>query len=181
MLIIEGGPGTGKTVVAVNLLVALTGKGLVGKYVSKNAALRKVYAAKLSGAMTMNRYSNLFVGSGGFMDTPTATFDFLVVDEAHRLNEKSGLYGNLGENQIKEIMGAAKCTVFFLDEDQRVTLKDIGSKEQIRKFAKEQGAAVEEYELASQFRCSGSNGYLAWLDNVLDIRATANDTLRRTR
>ena len=177
VLIIEGGPGTGKTVVAVNLIVALTGKGLVGKYVSKNAAPRKVYAAKLSGAMTLTRYSNLFVGSGGFIETPNATFDFLVVDEAHRLNEKSGLYGNLGENQIQEIIGAAKCTVFFLDEDQRVTLKDIGSKEQIRKFAKEQGAAVEEYELASQFRCSGSNGYLAWLDNVLDIRITANDTL----
>ncbi len=177
VLVIEGGPGTGKTVVAVNLLVALTGKGLVGKYVSKNAAPRKVYEAKLAGAMTRTRYSSLFVGSGGFLETPAGTFDFLIVDEAHRLNEKSGLYGNLGENQIKEIMGAAKCTVFFIDEDQRVTLKDIGSKEQIRKFAKAQAAVIEEYELASQFRCNGSNGYLAWLDNILDIRTTANKTL----
>ncbi|CAD5366927.1 ATP-binding protein [Rubrivivax sp. A210] len=177
VVIIEGGPGTGKTVVAVNLLVALTAKGLVCKYVSKNAAPRRVYEAKLAGAMTRTRYSNLFVGSGGFLETPPNTFDVLIVDEAHRLNEKSGLYGNLGENQIKEVMGAAKCTIFFIDEDQRVTLKDIGSKEQIRQFAKAKGAAVEQYKLASQFRCSGSDGYPAWLDNTLDIRATANTTL----
>jgi DUF2075 family protein len=29
-------------------------------------------------------------------------------------------------------------------------------------------------ELKSQFRCDGSDGYLAWLDNVLEIRETAN-------
>jgi DUF2075 family protein len=177
VIIVEGGPGTGKTVVAVNLIVALTGKGLVGKYVSKNAAPRRVYEAKLAGVMTRTRYSNMFVGSGGFLETPANTFDFLIVDEAHRLNEKSGLYGNLGENQIKEIMAAAKCAVFFIDEDQRVTLQDIGSKEQIRKFAVAKGAVVEEYELASQFRCSGSDGYLAWLDHTLDIRETANPLL----
>jgi DUF2075 family protein len=177
VLIINGGPGTGKTVVAVNLLVALTGKGLFGKYVSKNAAPRKVYETKLSGSMTKSRFGMLFVGSGSFIDVDDDTFGFLVVDEAHRLNEKSGMYGVNGENQIKEIINSTKCSVFFLDEDQRVTLKDIGSKEQIVKFATAKGAVVEEYTLASQFRCSGSDGYLAWLDNTLDIRSTANDRL----
>ena len=98
VVIIEGGPGTGKTVLAVNLLVALTGVGLVGKYVSKNAAPRRVYEAKLVGTINRNTFSNLFTGSGGFIDTKLNSFDFLIVDEAHRLNEKSGLYGNLGEN-----------------------------------------------------------------------------------
>lgn len=177
VLIINGGPGTGKTVVAVNLLVALTGKGLFGKYVSKNAAPRKVYETKLSGSMTKSRFGMLFVGSGSFIDVDDDTFGFLVVDEAHRLNEKSGMYGVDGENQIKEIINSAKCSIFFLDEDQRVTLKDIGSKEQIVKFATAKGAVVEEHTLASQFRCSGSDGYLAWLDNTLDIRSTANDRL----
>ena len=177
VVIIQGGPGTGKTVVAINLLVTLTADKLVGKYVSKNAAPRKVYEAKVTGSFNRSRFGSMFVGSGGFVETEADTFDFLVVDEAHRLNEKSGLYGNLGENQIKEIIGAAKCAVFFIDEDQRVTLKDIGSKQQIRKFAKARGAVVEEYELASQFRCSGSDGYLAWLDNTLDIRSTANERL----
>jgi DUF2075 family protein len=177
VVIIEGGPGTGKTVLAINLLVKLTAMGLIGKYVSKNAAPRRVYETKLVGSMTRTRYANLFAGSGGFIETDQDSFDFLVVDEAHRLNEKSGLYGNLGENQIKELVSAAKCTIFFIDEDQRVTLADIGTKKAIRDFAEAKGAVVEEYALASQFRCSGSDGYLAWLDDVLDIRGTANTTL----
>lgn len=181
VLIIEGGPGTGKTVVAINLLVHLTGLGLVGKYVSKNAAPRKVYESRLVGSITRSRFSHMFTGSGGFIETGPNTFDMLIVDEAHRLNEKSGLYGNLGENQIKELIEASKCAIFFIDEDQRVTLSDIGSKQAIREFAKAKGATVEEYSLASQFRCNGSDGYLAWLDHVLDIRPTANQQLDTTR
>jgi DUF2075 family protein len=175
VLIIEGGPGTGKTVLALNLLVKLTTLGLVGKYVSKNAAPRRVYETKLVGTMTRTKFSHMFTGSGSFIDAEPDVFDVLVVDEAHRLNEKSGLYGNLGENQIKELIGASKCTVFFIDEAQRVTLSDIGSKQTIRSYAEAKGALVEEYSLASQFRCSGSDGYLAWLDNVLEIRPTANE------
>ncbi len=95
-------------------------------------------------------------------------------DEAHRLNEKSGMFHNLGENQIKEIIHASGCSVFFIDESQRVTLDDIGSIEDIKKWAKIEGSEVTEMELVSQFRCNGSNGYLAWLDNILEIRETAN-------
>jgi len=180
VLIIEGGPGTGKTVLALNLLVKLTALGLLGKYVSKNAAPRRVYETKLVGTITRSKFSHMFTGSGSFIETEKNLFDILIVDEAHRLNEKSGLYGNLGENQIKELVDASKCTVFFIDEDQRVTLSDIGSKQAIREFAEAKGAVVEEYNLASQFRCSGSDGYLAWLDNVLGIRPTANALLDRS-
>ncbi|MEE4751141.1 DUF2075 domain-containing protein [Pseudomonas viridiflava] len=177
VLIIEGGPGTGKTVLAINLLVRLTELRLLSKYVSKNAAPRKVYESKLVGTIKRSHFSNFFSGSGTFIDTEPNTFDALIVDEAHRLNEKSGLYGNLGENQIKELIESAKCSIFFIDEDQRVTLSDIGSKQAIRAFAKAKGAVVEEYVLSSQFRCSGSDGYMAWLDDVLGIRSTANPTL----
>lgn len=177
VLIIEGGPGTGKTVLAINLLVRLTELRLLSKYVSKNAAPRKVYESKLVGTIKRSHFSNFFSGSGAFIDTEPNTFDALIVDEAHRLNEKSGLYGNLGENQIKELIESAKCSIFFIDEDQRVTLSDIGSKQAIRSFAKAKGAVVEEYVLSSQFRCSGSDGYMAWLDDVLGIRSTANPTL----
>ena len=177
VVIIEGGPGTGKTVLAINLMVSLTSIGLTGKYVSKNAAPRKVYETKLAGTMTKTKFSNMFSGSGSFVDSKQNTFDFLIVDEAHRLNEKGGLYGNIGENQVKELINASKCTVFFVDEDQRVTLKDIGSLEVIEGFAKDRGADIQCYTLASQFRCSGSDGYLAWLDQTLGIRETANTQL----
>ncbi|WP_158172684.1 DNA/RNA helicase domain-containing protein, partial [Escherichia coli] len=107
----------------------------------------------------------------------TDAFDVLVVDEAHRLTEKSGFYGNLGTHQVKELINSAKCSIFFIDEDQRVTLKDVGSKAVIREFAAARGAEVEEYSLTSQFRCAGSDGYLAWVDDVLQIRPTANNSL----
>lgn len=173
VVIVEGGPGTGKSVVAINLLVALTGEGLVGKYVSKNSAPREVYRQRLQGGFRQVYIKALFAGSGGFVDTPSNAFDVLIVDEAHRLNEKSGLYGNLGENQIKEVINAAKCTVLFVDDDQTVTLSDIGHIAALQDWATRMGADVTRMKLASQFRCNGSDGYLTWLDDVLGLKETA--------
>lgn len=179
VVIVKGGPGTGKSVVAINLMVNLTKHGLVSKYVSKNAAPRAVYEQKLKGHQRKAEISAMFGGSGAFIDSEKDIFDALIVDEAHRLNEKSGLYGNLGENQIKELIAAAKCTTFFVDDDQIVTLSDIGHSQEIEKWAVQAGADISRLELASQFRCAGSDGYLAWLDNVLGIRPTANEDFDR--
>jgi len=173
VLLVHGGPGTGKTLVAINLLVALIEGRETAAYVTKNAAPRAVFEAQLTGTMTKSRYSNLFMGSGAFVTAEPRQFHTLIVDEAHRLNEKSGLYQNLGENQVEELIRASGVTVFFLDEDQRVTLKDIGSRGEIMRAAKELGATVEEITLESQFRCNGSDGYLTWLDHILQIRPTA--------
>lgn len=174
VVIIKGGPGTGKSVVAINLLVALTKLGLVTKYVSKNSAPRDVYKQRLNGSLRQVEISNLFSGSGAFTETEPNVFDALVVDEAHRLNRFSGLYGNLGENQVKEVIASAKCTILFVDDDQMVTLSDIGHSSELEHWAGELGAQVTLLELSSQFRCNGSDGYLAWLDNLLGIRETAN-------
>lgn len=176
--IVRGGPGTGKSVVAVNLLAELTRLGLLAKYVSKNAAPRKVYEARLAGdSFRKVQITNLFSGSGSFVDTASNTFDVLLVDEAHRLNRFSGLYGNLGENQVKEVIDSAKCTILFVDDDQMVTLADIGHSAELEHWANHLGAQVTTLELASQFRCNGSDGYLAWLDRTLGIRDTANTDL----
>jgi DUF2075 family protein len=169
VLIVEGGPGSGKSLVAINLMVALTQQQKVVRYVTKNAAPRDVFAFKLSGKMKKGRIANMFTGSGSFYNTEATVFDALVVDESHRLNEKSGLYSNYGVNQVKELIEAAKVTVFFLDEKQRVTLKDIGSKAEILKWAAAAGAEVQELRLTSQFRCNGSESYLNWLDETLSI------------
>jgi len=178
--IIEGGPGTGKSVVAINLLVDTIKAGLNSRYVSKNAAPRNVYEAKLTGHFRKSEISNLFTGSGAFLNTEKNFFDALIVDEAHRLNEKSGLFKNLGTNQIKELISSSKCTIFFIDEDQKVTLDDIGDKEEIIKWAKREGVIIHQGKLESQFRCNGSEGYLAWLDNILQIKPTANTSLKET-
>lgn len=177
VLIVEGGPGTGKSVVAINLLVELTRQERLVQYVTKNAAPRQVYAAKLQGTYKKSHIDNLFKGAGNYYSSEPNSLDVLVVDEAHRLNAKSGMFQNLGENQIKEIINASKHSVFFIDEDQRVTWKDIGEKQEIKEWAKQAHAEVHEMKLASQFRCNGSNGYLAWIDDVLGIKKTANETL----
>lgn len=177
VLIVEGGPGTGKSVVAVNLLVALTNDQLLAQYVTKNAAPRAVYTSLLTGSFRKSHIENLFKGAGVYTDTDANMFDALIVDEAHRLNEKSGMFQNLGENQIKEIINATKFSVFFIDEDQKVTFKDIGESGAIKEWANRLGASVHQLELQSQFRCNGSDGYLAWIDNTLEVRETANKTL----
>lgn len=178
VLIVEGGPGTGKSVVAINLLVNLINQNQLCKYVTRNSAPRHVYETKLTGSMKKTHISNLFSGSGSFYNVDANLFDALIVDEAHRLNEKSGMFKNNGENQIMEIIQSAKLSIFFIDENQKVTLHDIGEKETIREYAKKLNANVTEMSLTSQFRCNGSDGYLAWIDNALQIRDTANESLR---
>lgn len=173
-IIVEGGPGTGKTVVAINLLAELTKRNQFVQYVSKNAAPRTVYGYKLKGTMKKSSVDNLFKGSGCYTEAPMNSVGTILADEAHRLNEKSGMFQNMGENQIKEIIHASRCNVFFIDESQRVTTSDIGSIAEIEKWAERENSEVIKMELVSQFRCNGSDGYLAWIDDVLQIRDTAN-------
>lgn len=174
VLIVEGGPGTGKSVLAINLLVKLTSEDMVCQYVTKNSAPREVYSQKLQDNYKKSYIDNLFKGSGVYYESDKNEFDVLIVDEAHRLGEKSGLFKNKGENQTKEIINASKFSIFFIDEYQRISISDCGSKEDIIKFARLNKAQVVEMKLESQFRCNGSDGYLSWLDDVLEIGNTAN-------
>lgn len=177
-IIVKGGPGTGKSVIAVKLLANIIGKGYSAMYTSKNSAPRDVYSKELIANKFKSGYvKNLFSGSGKFVNSKLNELDVIIADEAHRLNDKSGLYKNLGENQIKEIIHASKISVFFIDEKQRVTSSDIGTIDEIKKRASIECSQIhegEELTLSSQFRCNGSDGYLAFLENLLGIRETAN-------
>lgn len=174
--IIHGGPGTGKTVLAINMLVAILNLDQNVMYVTKNSAPREVYRKKLTQGKYRKAYiDNLFKGSGSFTASENNDFDCLIVDEAHRLNEKSGMFQNLGENQIKEIINASKTSIFFVDDYQMVTTKDIGSSQEIKKWCHFYDVDIYEDTLISQFRCNGSDSYLSWLDNVLEINTEATD------
>ncbi|MCR5457617.1 MAG: DUF2075 domain-containing protein [Clostridiales bacterium] len=177
-VIVKGGPGTGKSVIAINLLTKILNNGYSCCYVTKNSAPRAAFSQTLiKGNYSLSYLKGLFKGSGSFTDTPNNAFDCIITDEAHRLNEKSGLFANKGENQIKEIIKSSKISVFFVDEDQIVTTKDIGRVDEIKAWARLLGSKVhqnESLELKSQFRCNGSDGYIAFLDDVLEIRETAN-------
>lgn len=173
--IIHGGPGTGKTVLAINMLVAILNLSKNVMYVTKNSAPRQVYRKKLADGKYRKVYiDNLFKGSGSFVESEKDELDCLIVDEAHRLNEKTGMFQK-GENQIKEIINAAKVSIFFVDDYQMVTTKDIGSTDEIKKWCHVYEADIYEDTLLSQFRCNGSDSYLSWLDNVLEINCEATD------
>lgn len=167
VLIIKGDPGSGKSILAINALGELLSKGLIGTYVSKNMAPRKVYKNKLINGENEVSINELFKSSGGFFRDYPNKYDFLLVDEAHRLSEKSGMRNNVGENQIKEIINASKLSVFFIDEKQIITLKDIGTILNIKHCAKYFNAEVMNLELTSQFRCNGSDSYLDFVDKIL--------------
>lgn len=179
VIIVDGGPGTGKSVISINALASLTKERMNTRYVTANGAPRDVFKAKLSNELTSDAFKQLFSGSGSFHSMEKDSYDVLIADEAHRLTAKSGFYKNEGENQIKEIIGSAKTSVFFIDEAQKVTWADIGEKESIRNFAKEAGAELQEYQLTSQFRCNGSDDYLAWLEQFLGVKPSDGQVFSR--
>lgn len=176
VLIVEGGPGTGKSVVAINLLVELNRRGKMSQYVTKTSAPRDVFFEKLRGTKRMIELKNLFLGSGSFTRVPENSINTLIVDEAHRLMQKNR-YDAQSYDQVQELLKASLSSVFFIDENQKVSTADYGEIHLIEKFATKLGIKIHRLQLESQFRCNGSDGYLAWLDNVLRIRNTANYNL----
>lgn len=169
ILIVKGGPGTGKSVIAINALAKLTGDRLNARYVTANAAPRDVFEAKLKKLIKGDLVKHLFGGSGSFTESDQNEFDVLIVDEAHRLRMKSGMFKNLGNDQTEEIIKAAKLSVFFIDEAQKISWSDVGEISKIEEIAARHEIETEICELKSQFRCSGSDDYLVWLDNLLGI------------
>ncbi len=173
IIIIQGGPGTGKSVLAINLLREFTSKSLNASYCTKNSAPREAYQKLLakSDLKAQVNIKQLFRSPFGLCNTTPNFYDCLIVDETHRLVAK--MYGDWnGENQVKECINSSLYTVFLIDEDQQITTKDIGSVEEIRKWASVLGSRItmnEETVLRSQFRCNGSDQYIQLINNILQI------------
>lgn len=170
-ILIQGGPGTGKSVLAVNLLMHYILCNCNAAYVTKNSAPRQAFLSILSGnkAENMANIGQLFRSPFGLSKVPVNAYDCLIVDESHRLVKK--MYGDWGgENQVKECINASLLTIFMLDEDQAVTTKDIGSIQEISNWCEKLGSKLvmrEETKLVSQFRCNGSDAYIQFVDNLL--------------
>ncbi len=173
-IIVKGGPGTGKSVISMNALGGLLDRDKNVIFVAPNAAFRDVMVATLAGpGRSKNRLRSVFHSSASLHDARRDRFDVVIVDEAHRLKDK-GAFMYRGDNQIEDVIRASFVNVFFIDDSQRVRPEDIGSVDEVRRIAEENGAEVVELDLVTQFRCSGAEGYLNWLDDVLQVRETAN-------
>ena len=176
--IVRGGPGTGKSVLALKLLSELVGgyeqKGshtfTPAFYVTKTSAPRATYKKELTKlAKDVGALDPLFKGASSFAESEANEYPVLIVDEAHRLTTRSSQYVK-GENQVKEIINASLVSIFLIDEHQNVSMADIGTIDEIKKWATVFGSKIEGVlDLKTQFRCSGSDSYLKWLDHVLMI------------
>lgn len=174
ILIVRGGPGTGKSVIAINLMSRLLRDARSVQYATGSKAftetLRKEIGRRGSGQF---RYFN------SYADAPPDGLDVLICDEAHRIRKNSSnMYTPKakrdGRPQIDELQSAARVGVYFIDDDQVVRPDEIGSSDLLRESARRNGAVVHEYELEAQFRCSGSDAFVNWINNTLDVRPTAN-------
>ena len=171
VFIVRGGAGTGKSVIAIKLLNEFIQQKKLAFYVTKNSAVRNVYSKKLSGKENAH-LKTLFLSTIKISrDRPKNQYECLVIDEAHRLPERSKS-GNilLGEDLIREIIESTKISIFFIDEKQQVDIRDYATVEKITNTAKQLCSQVydnENLRLLSQFRCSGNDEYINAVEGIL--------------
>ena len=175
-IVVQGGPGTGKSVIAIHAMARLLHEGYACCYMTKNSAPREVFKLKLIEGHKTKKYISELLKSPVSLERCDRenVYPCILVDEAHRLTTR---YGN---DQIDDIIRCSQINVFFIDEDQKVTVKDIGTIDNIIEIANKHKSRIvndESLRLKSQFRCNGSDGYMAFLDNVLQIRETENSSL----
>ena len=174
VIIVRGGPGTGKSVIAMNLLGDLSGRGLNAHYVTGSRAFTSTLRAILGnrGAAQV-RYFN------GYMEADVNVLDVLIADEAHRIRETSNNRFTPKTKQsklpqIEELLKVSKTSVFFIDDNQVVRPGEIGSVDYIRNTAQAMQCNVREFELEAQFRCGGSDAFIQWINNTLGVDRTPN-------
>lgn len=182
ILLVRGGPGTGKSVLAANLLGRLAKEGLDVQYATGSKAFTESMRSIVG-----KRAASQFTYFNNYTDADSNSVPVLVCDEAHRIREKSAnQYTPKSKKdalppQVDEIINVAKVSVFFIDDRQIVRPGEVGSADLIREKATQFGAEFREFELEAQFRCEGSDGFVNWVDNTLAIRPTANQIWESTK
>jgi len=173
VIIVKGGPGTGKSVIALEVMGELMRQGKVVFHATGSSAFTNTLR-KIVGRRAINLFKFFF----NFTQHKENEIDVLICDEAHRIRANSNDYAvpnkfRSKNPQVDDLIKPAKLSIFFIDEFQIVRPKEIGSVELIRSSAANFGIKdtdIAEFELRTQFRCSGSDAYLQWLDKLLEIR-----------
>jgi hypothetical protein len=168
-IIVKGGAGTGKSVIGLQLLADLAALNFNTQYATGSRAftetLRKILG---DSSKSLLKY---FMSYG---EAQANDIDVLLMDEAHRIREKTGYpFKSTGRLQVQDLLNAAKVSVFFIDDHQAVRRGEIGSSQFIKEQAEEAGCKVYEYDLEGQFRNGGSERYSQWVDHTLQIQRTA--------
>jgi hypothetical protein len=168
-ILVRGGPGTGKTVIALQLLADALRLGFTAAHSTGGKAFTTALRSKFKGA------DKLFIWNLNTRNYPSQGLDLLLVDEAHRIRETSDTFHTRKDRratrpQIDELISAAKVAVFFLDENQYIRPDEIGETRLIRSATDRLNISLKEYDLGTQFRCNGCLEYIEWVDYLLGFR-----------
>ena len=171
-VIITGGPGTGKSVIALSLLGELSRRGKTTLHATGSKAFRNSLR-KVAGARAP-QIQKLFSYFNSFMSAERNSLDVIICDEAHRIRETSAnryTKADLrtGTPQLHELLNVARVPVFLLDSNQVVRKGETGTPEYIEVEARNLGLHVIRVDLDGQFRCGGSRLYETWLNGFLKI------------
>ena len=176
VVIVKGGPGTGKSVIALEVMGELSRKGHNVVHATGSSAFTKTLRNIVGKGMpnAAKRFKFFYA----FTHEPDNEYDVIISDEAHRIRKNSNDWGvpfmyKSPTPQVDDLIRAARVSVFCIDERQIVRPNEIGSIQLIKESAKKLGvkdSEIYEFELKTQFRCNGSDSYLQWLENILGIR-----------
>ena len=174
VMVVRGGPGTGKSVIALNLMSDLLRKDINAQYATGSRAftetLRKIIGPR--GGIQFKYFNS-------FMEAEPNVVDVLICDEAHRIRKTSNnqftpKVKRSSRCQIDELLDATQVLVCFVDDKQVVRPNEVGSANLIASSAKKRGYKTIDLELHAQFRCAGSDGFVNWVNNTLAIERTPN-------
>ena len=173
VVLITGGPGSGKSVIALSLMGELARRGRTVVHATGSRSftqtLRKVAGARSPRTKSLFKYFNDFIAA------ERNGLDVLVLDEAHRLRETSVSRWTRkelrasGRRQVDELMAAARVPVFLLDEHQVVRPGELGTAQDIEEHAQTLGLPVHRVNLDAQFRCGGSALFVQWVLRLLGL------------
>ena len=176
VVIVEGGPGSGKSVIALSLLGELARRGLTVHHATGSKAFTETMR-KYAGRGNL-RVKGLFKYFNTYVGCQPRTLDVLICDEAHRIRERGVTrftkkeQRERADRQVNELVNVASVPVFLLDENQIVRPGEMGSLQEIEAAARALGCEVEIVRLHDQLRCGGSVSYDNWVARLLGLRGT---------
>ena len=172
VVIVSGGPGSGKSVIALSLLGELARRGRTVLHATGSRSFTQTLR-KVAGRGS-TRTKNLFKYFNQFTDADRNGLEVLILDEAHRIRETSmSRYTprrlRSDRRQLDELISAARVPVFLLDEHQVVRPGELGTVGEIEAHAASMNLAVQKIDLSAHFRCGGSEAYLDWVTRLLGL------------